>query len=364
MARIIDRIESAEVEEAVLADMVEFALDMPEVKRRVQERVELRVEEIVQERRDLTAELSNLREELHSVRTRLRSAEQATKRQADETTLAVKLAFDKALSNGAETLASAAIFDVLTRRLHRYDEGRNAEARGPVRSLVRGLPSTGAEDLLRILMTCGLSRRFAVVLIAASSCAWRSGLMVFLKGRFARQVTLAIAGHRANASVVEIPIGLTVALDQISIVVDDPKVSTLVLLNANVSDLGIYGATLLDFIVESSAGRIVRPELEIIGSLNDTQFSLDLPAETDRFGITIDLDWSPSFELSPDSRESDWFQDVVDSSGLEKNICKKLIDEVMKLGDLEQHGVTAMIARALSKNDKSVGVSFETPLKS
>jgi len=347
MARIVDRLDAAEVEEAVLQDMLTFALEMPVLRQRIEDGVQERIDEKCRERDDLRGDIERLTAERASAESKLRSIEKAAKKQASETASLVKDAFDKAVSKGVETLVSARIFETLSGSVVRSTVNEQQAGKSEEDPKFEVIAGTDRDSVLQMLKACGLNRRFSTYLISIFAAANRVGLGLFLRGEFARQVVLSVSRLGRSVASFDVPIGLVGRTVEFSRVIASEK--PLVILNANLSDFELYASEATDRMLARIAGLAGHHEFSLVGSLIESDLAIPLPMGTKRFSLTIDLAWAAYYELSGSEQagELSLLEDDLKASELNQTLCTGLLEEIERLPSIEQGGVSNVIRRAL-----------------
>lgn len=347
MARIVERAEAAQMEEAVINDMLEFALEAPALRQRIDDGVRQRIDQRFREKDDLQSELARLLSERTAAESRLRSAEKAARKQARETADLVKEVFDRAVTNGIETLVSARIFETLNGSAIKVPTQPQETGRHEEQSRLNVLPRVDRDSALQVLKACGLNRRFSVLLISAVMAACRVGIVVFLRGEFARQVIGTIARIEREAVSFDVPMGMLGRSSDIAqAILSDRPVA---ILNANLSDFELYASEITDRILMRIAGQSVGSDFSVMGSLADGDLTIPLPPSIRRYSLTIDIKWSDDYQLSNGEQSAD-FEDLNENlklSSLNQALAESLLAEIEQLPLVEQAGVVSVIKKAI-----------------
>jgi len=354
MARIVDRLEAAEVEEAILSDMLSFIADQPALKRRVEDEVEVRIRARMVERDRISSEIAALDAEHVAALARRREMERAGKRTVIETEAAVKAVFDKAIASGLETLASAQIFSFLK------SQGRQGQAKPGDRDTHTGpriQRPLARDEALRKLKACGLNRRFSVLFLSVVDIAARLGVVLFVKGAFARQIALVATSVGRSVYAYEVPLGATYADEYLKSRATADDGATTLLLNANLSQLELYASPLLDVLLPLDDVGTAKSRLAVVGTLIESDLALPVPESFAMFSMTVDLSWNQDFALDDDDGAtlSEKIGEVASSSRLRSPLPEALVEAISGLPSPEQLGVAKILHRALCQ-------SVRTPL--
>jgi hypothetical protein len=349
LARIIEHVEAAEKADDALNEMVTYILGLPDFRRLVDDSVKLRVDERMQDKEHILHEIKNLKAEHSRAEERLRNIEEVARRKASETAGQVKAAFDKAISNGLDTLVSAQVFQALGNSKSTQDGG---ELRQQIGSHVRISKASALhrQDALGLLKVYGIDRRFAMLLATVADVAARAGVAVLIRGEFSRQVAVAVSRMQGEVVVVHIPVGLIEPPEILKNTMDECK-GRLVLIDANLSDFDLYGQP----VVEAILGRIMDQDGDgfpiLFGSLMQNNLTLPMPIEMSRLSLLIDLKIGAEFELShePETIDLEDFTNVLAASTLHKSLGDRILDEVRNLPEGEQQGVLTMLRLCLTE---------------
>lgn len=348
MERIVQRVSFAESEDAVISDMLAYVLEMPSFKARVDEGINRKVVERSQERDQLSIELTRLRSDCVREEARLRTIGESIKKKTIEMNTQVRAAFDKAITNGIDTLVASAIFNELHHSIP-HGPGHTGAIRSPlVRVSVH--PAMQKDDVLRSLKAYGLGARFSFQLLATFRAAANAGIIVFLRGDFSRQAVVSLARSVGNVTVIDVPMGLTDRAPDVMSAISRDSRGASVLLNANLSDLELYAPELVDVVLTPALGEPTVEYPIVLGSLSGSQMALPLPSELSRLSLIIDLPGSINVQSTVDveDQDVDTFGEELSHSALHSAMSQRLLETIRNATPLDQTGIMAICRRSLT----------------
>lgn len=288
--RIAASLDQISINEEELEVVLGLLGSHAEVHRRVDELVTREFEERQAEKAGLQEEISALKKKKTELEEEGREIERQNRARADSVAASVRGAFARAIREGTEMLANAEIFQLLT---------------NPVRNSTRQeTPVTGfhqadhyvkrgalsATDVKERLRALGMNGRQAIVLSALSEVTRQSGVALVLKGSLARQcVQTLVRQDRDAVAIVDIPMGLTSSDFLRQLLCNLAEVNGFAFLNADLSPFEIYGAELLDLLIEQATSKGFSPR-PILMSCLDGDLSLPLPSALRRVSLVVDLD--------------------------------------------------------------------------
>jgi hypothetical protein len=288
--RIAESIDQISINEDELNAVLTLLGSHSDVHRRVDELVAKEFEERQAERVGLQGEISALKQKKADLEKAGREIERINQNRIASTTSSVRDAFGKAIREGAATLANAEIFQLLAEKPSRTShEAPTATPSDQLdgRVVYGELSTVDAKARLAVL---GINARQAFVLSELAKIANQSGAMLIFRGSLARQcVQTLIRQNRETAVTIDVPFGLTSPdfLRRRLEGIDEAK--GLALLNADLSAIEIYGADLLDMLMERAMSNATS-SLPILMSCIGGDLSLPFPNAIRRVSISVDLD--------------------------------------------------------------------------
>lgn len=344
LGRLGDLHEALEVLVAVL-------MSHEDVKRRIGQLVEERVAAIVASKESLHAEVHGLQRQLADLERTIRRQKEEHRKVRDDSIRVVKDAFEKARKGGLSTLADVAVFQALSQGFGQRDstEAAPARATGPsMRSVARS-----TDDAPFVFRSFGIPPQRTAAFVALGECAFRSGIMVGVKGLASRVVVGAWAGAIGPPGVlVDATVGLISDTAIREVCEDASRPNVIALLDSNLSALDIYARPLLDLVLARIGQGDARPA--VLFSINGGVGSLPVPRGFERLSVVIDLDARGDFLET--SALDDLTSRVLDSSGgsLYQDLWRPAADrfglEIRRLEPERQALVLSVLDRARSSS--------------
>lgn len=297
--RIAASIDQITINEEELDMVLALLGSHAEVRRRVDELVARELEERQGDKAGLQAEIAALKKKKTELETEGREIERRNRVRAEAVAFSVRDAFSSAIRDGTATLANAEIFQLLSGEIGRFgrQEAPTSLAHQSNDWIKRGALS--ASEVTARLSALGINGRQAFVLSMLSEVAERTGAVLILKGSLARQCARALVRqNRDIVAIIDIPMGLTSSdflRQQLESLADAKGVA---LLNADLSPFEIYGAELLDTLMDQALSKEANPKLMLMSCL-DGDLCLPLPTALRRVSLLVDLDsnWDEAKQL-------------------------------------------------------------------
>jgi hypothetical protein len=323
-------------------------LQHPLIRDEVSRGVELEVQTRAAEKTELQREMSNLKAEKAQWQNRVKELQAQHKRAENDAMALVKAAFDKAVNNGVDALANVAVINALR------DGAVPLPAIGPS-SHSSGLPFVVTHpgrmeiaELVERFSGLGIDRRTGAGIVEIVKLAAVCGLAVMFRGLAARFVVRDLAAALgANATNVEIGVGLVESLPLAGVMSDLDSEDALGLLSADVSPLELYGSSLIDHLIERSRNSSTNRGPLVILARSSSDFALSIPRALEALSISIDLDRKIGFSALAGGDESFWAElEERADHGLRRNAMSRLHDHVSGLDE----DIRALVEAILKSN--------------
>ncbi len=339
VAHALDRVVlDAESLEALFPVLV----SREEVQRRVDDIVERHVEEKLRDRAGLTTELEALRKRSGELQRESKELERRIKKQKADVEASVARVFSRAIEDGVASLAQVEIFRVLSAATDRSTKSavveqveQGLEVRVKQGSLTR-------DEAISRLVALGVRRRHAVALTLLAQLMAKAGGCLVLRGSDARQLVRVLGQiDSAVSGILEVPMGLTSSAPlRKALECAAHDIETIVVLDADLSPIEVYGSPLLDgpfdTVMSDNSTRT-----RLLFSCTGGDLALPLPASIRRIAVVIDLDssWDQQERLLSELEEDD--------IPLIKSVYVSLAKEVDRLQGAERNLVEGVLATAL-----------------
>lgn len=303
MRRVTRDIDRIVADQEAISEIVSFLLRRPEIDARISEAVAAEARSRTAVRDQLQGEIQRLTEEKGIWESKLRDLSTQHRKLSGEAMSVVKSAFDKAMATGVETLANAKIFQALAgevklgreREEHRTlaPHAENRTVKFAISDALVGVDAVG--NIVRY----GVGKRHASAIVEVVTIARECGMAVCFKGGFARAITstIATATSSKRVALVDVGIGLTDDLMIQALVETNQDISAIVLLDANLSSIDLYGRSVVDHLVERATREKNLESPAILLSLSASSMAVPLPRDLCRLSVTIDLDRDPDAEV-------------------------------------------------------------------
>lgn len=339
--RVAASIEQISINEEELDALLKVLGSHEEVLRRVNELIADEHEQRQAEKAGLQGEISLLKKRKSELEKEGHEIDRRNRAQVESVSASVREAFDKAVGDGVSTLANAKVFQLLTNAVG------NTPRQDP--SVVSSKQSDGwikrgafsEVDVKARLSVLGINKRQAFVLSRLAGMAAASGVALILKGGMARQCVQALVRQDRDAvAIVDIPMGLTSGDFLRQTLTNLAELQGVAFLNADLSPLEIYGAELIDLLVEQAMAGIPSPR-PIFFSCIGGDFSLPLPKALHRISLVVDLDldWDEGQQLLD--------QVEPDSLLLLPALRERLFDAILAMDDGDRRHIETAVVRAL-----------------
>lgn len=333
LLRLTDQREALEV-------LVETVAQRAEVRSRIDQVVEFEAAKKLAVRTDLQGDIERLQKERAEWEERIRKQRDEHKRLRDETTKVVRSAFDRARNEGMpKLLADAAIFQALS-------TSAGLSPAQPVASTAVALPRTLQPlqrellvvegDAVAALRKFGVSKQRATAFSALSRAVHGAGLMLSVKGSVARPAVEAWAVTLgARGTLLDVSVGLIDDEAVRAMLGSIPAPEVVVLFDANLSALDIYGRPLTDLAISNIAQSPAASMPATFIVLSDGLGALPVPRTFEQLSVEIDLERRYEF------RDATYFEGMTLESGAETEYpslsrlweigARRLSDEIDKL---------------------------------
>lgn len=339
VANALDRVVlDAESLEALFPVLV----SREEVQRRVDDIVGRHVEEKLKDRVGLTTELEALRNKNDQLQRESKELERRIKKQKVDVEASVGQAFSRAIEDGVASLAQVEIFRVLSASTDRSTKSAVIdEIKQRLEVRVKHGALTKDEAISR-LVALGVKRRQAIALALLTQLMAKAGGCLVIRGNDARQLVRVLGQiDSAVCGFLEIPMGLTsgAPLRQ-ALAAAAQDIEAIVVLDADLSPIEVYGSSLLDGPFDTAMGdNSTRARLLL--SCTGGDMALPLSPSIRRVAVVIDLDssWDQQERLLSELEEDD--------IPLLKSVFASLAKEVDQLQGAERNLVESVLTAAL-----------------
>jgi hypothetical protein len=296
----IDR--GAEDFESLVKDLLQSSSIKTDIEKRVTEKIDT-----------LAAERARELQSIESLKREKANLERGIERlrdEADKKAKAVRNAIQKAFANTSskelESLGQIAVFDALMSRRQEPSQGAPREAESPQRIYWGPLINPSKRPIAELFREFGLKAAMATRVENATRLAVRLGLPLVAAGAGAFHVgtQLAAALCAESCLVGDVVIGL---LDSPNIAnrLTEPGVDTMLLRNANLSDLSVYASDLLSLIFQQSMEKAPSAKrAKVILTTVTGAAALPMPQEIGQLAVSLDL-MTIEAVLTDDSRHSE-----------------------------------------------------------
>lgn len=339
--RVAASIDQISINEEELDALLKLLGAREEVLRRVDELIAEEHEKRQAEKAGLQREVALLRKRKSELEKDGQEIERNNRAQVDSVAASVREAFAKAVREGASTLANAEVFHLLTGAAGSTLRQETSIV-GP--NHLDGWIKRGAfseVDVKARLSALGINRRQAFVLSKLAYAAATSGVALILKGGMARQCVQTLARHDRDAvAIVDIPMGLTSGDFLRQMLTSLVDIQGMALLNADLSPLEIYGAELIDLLIEQAMIGMPSPKPVFFSCLGG-DLCLPLPKTLHRASLVVDLDldWDEGQQLLD--------QVEPDSLLLLPALRERLFNAIFAMDDDDRRYIEPALVRAL-----------------
>jgi hypothetical protein len=340
--RVAASIDQISINEEELDALMKLLGTREKVLRRVNELIAEEHEQRQAEKAGLQGEISSLKKRKSELEKEGHEIERGNRAKVESVAASVREVFAKAVREGASTLANAEVFQLLMSTVGSTPPRQEPSVLGS--NQLDGWIKQGAfseVDVKARLSVLGINRRQAFVLSTLAEVAATSGVALILKGGMARQcVQTLVRQERDAVAIVDIPMGLTSADFLRQALTNLAELQGAAFLNADLSPLEIYGAELIDLLVEQAMAGIPSPR-PIFFSCIGGDFSLPLPKVLHRISLVVDLDldWDEGQQLLD--------QVEPDSLLLLQALRERLFDAILAMNDGDRRHIEPALVRAL-----------------
>lgn len=341
IGRIAAALDEVAFEAETIDSLIPVIVGRPEIQHRVEEIVQEQVAEERKEQAWLKAEIEQLKKKNADLARKGRELESQIQQRSEEIESSVRLAFDRAITDGATSLANALIFRQLGGGTERTIGPR--EGQTPHCELVVELHSKAIDKEEAIARIASLSgrRRLALALVHLTLIARLAGVQLVLVGQDARQIARTLCRiDTPTGGSVDIPMGLTAngslrrALDGAG-----TKVDSLAILDADLSPIEIYASFLVDATYDASSG-IGASDRHVIYACGGGDLTLPIPDTLRRVSVVVQLD-KPMQAVPRDIAEIE-----EDSVPLMRGLFSKLIGHLEALSSGDRNAVGSVLVDA------------------
>lgn len=252
------------------------------------------VREYEASRADLLKGRQGLENDLKQLKAAKLRLQDDTKKMASEVATAVSKAFEKAQSNGLESLANVALFQALiggkpALAPEPMIASRSTDSRISVEHF--GPRAEAAEDILRhIGIRTAEARSIAALLREAAAV----GLSIGLQGTAASYIgkRLAAGFTKSHCAIVDVYIGKINRLDIVTALSElGPEVDLVLFRAANYSDFSAYGVDIESELLDKLSGDISAKSRTFMFSFENGPAALPVPRILRQACLILDLDW-------------------------------------------------------------------------
>ena len=301
------RVAAALDEISILDTNLDAVIDLlgvhQDVARRVDELIDKELESRQDEKAGIESEISQLRKKATDLRRKVDELARASLKEAEATSDVVREAFNKAIRDGAMTIANAEIFRLLApgKRAESSSELTSSHATKDGLTWIRNSPLSDVDVATR-LSALGIGARQSTILLAVYEVTRSAGIALIVRGRMARQCIETLACHKSDQTMFfDVPMGLTSGeqlRNQLQIAKHGQAVA---ILNADLSPPEVYGGGLMDLLFEQAADT-APGGAGILLSCVGGPYSVPLPNSLKPVALTMDIDsdWDVSERLLED----------------------------------------------------------------
>lgn len=339
-ARVAQSLEQVALDAETLEALFPIIVGREEVKRRVDDAVEVQVASRMKERAGLISELESLRNRNEELQRASKSLQSQIKKQEKEVAASVGRAFSRAMEDGFASLAKVEIFRTLSRPNDQPASSMASSVSQELSLHIKRGALTRNEATTR-LVALGVSRRRAVGLTLLSQTVGKAGGCLFLRGSDARQIARILGSIESEVTgFIEIPIGLTSSTSMKQALRPANDLETIVVLDADLSAIEAYASPLLDEPFDAITGEASKTARLLFSCLGG-DLALPLPHSIRRVSVIIDLDsiWDQQEPRLSDLEEADVL--------IAKSIYSELIKEVELLEGAERDLLDGVLGGAL-----------------
>lgn len=341
IGRIAAALDEVAFEAETIDSLIPVIVGRPEIQLRVEEIVQEQVAEKRKEQAGLKTEIEQLKKKHADLARKGRELESQIQQRSAEIESSVRLAFDRAITDGATSLANAMIFRQLSGSVERTAGSR--EEQSPTCELVVDLHSKTIDKDEAIARIASLSgrRRLALALVHLTCIARLAGVHLVLTGPDARQIARTLCRIDTHVSgSVDIPMGLT-ASSSLRRALDNAgtKVENLAILDADLSPIEIYASFLVDATYDAASG-IGTSDRHVIFACGGGDLALPIPGSLRRVSVVVQLD--KSVQAVP----RDISEVEEDSVPLMRALFSKLIGHLEALSSGDRSAVGSMLVDA------------------
>ena len=297
-------------------------------------------------RTELQGEIEQLKKDRLQLEDRILKQREEHKKLREETTKVVRGAFDKARNEGVtKLLAEVAIFQALIPSAPPAIATASALPPRTLRPFQRDLVAADG-DPVGVLRNFGIAKQRAAALVALAKAVHGAGLMLTVKGIVARPAVEAwAAALGARGVLLDVSVGL----------IDDEPLRTLlgsssapeaiVLFDANLSALDIYGRSLTDLAIANIVQSVTSPLPATFLVLSEGLGALPIPRTFEQLSVDVDLERRYEF------RAASHFEGMTLETGVEA--------EHRSLSRLWELGARRLVAEIdkLPSDDKALALS-------
>ena len=279
--------------ESLIADLMSTEIVKKDIEGRIQQQIDSTSDEIRKERKAL----ENLRKEQQRLQESISDLKVEFDERVKKLRSAMRRAFEGAKAKEAETLAQVGLLQVLkvdelSSRERLYDEARSAVPMSGIN--VRSVDPIEV-PLADVFRTVGFPDAVCTLYADTIEIGFSAGLPLIVEGPGAAVVSHKISCclSRGGGAELDIPLGLSSA-EPFKTIVAAHTEGTLVLRNANLSDMSVYSGLLIDEFVayQLRSGPCVSPRRLILSGAGGPA-ALPWPVDVEQVALKLNLGMTP-----------------------------------------------------------------------
>lgn len=340
----------------VTREIVSELLNVPSVRKEIEDAKEQIVSEFIKSKEDISGELEKLRRQKDSVVKEISQKKEDLKLQSAEVTKSVRKAFETAKAAGVDSLGQIALFQGV---LGQNETIATSSSPGinvspyTTRMLVAEIAGEKGK-LSDKFIALGFSKSVARRLELAIEIGARVGFIISFRGSFAslivREVSVAIS--RRTVLSIDIPVGLVDAVELDNVLRKDNGVDVVLLRNANNSAMDAYALSLQDIAARRISLGCSDSGPSILVSLSNGISALPLSTSLIETSFLFDLDNIEPENLVDDAE--DYIEDIRNRLASSKRGgstwligLSRLLDEISRIDSIDRPGVLGLIKQGV-----------------
>jgi hypothetical protein len=347
--RVVGKLDALSHTEAEYDSIVGELMSVPSVRADIESRKQLEVANTSEELRKERKALDNLRKEKRALEESIEYLKDQHDARAKNLRAAMRRVFEEAKEKEADTLAQAALLDVLTPQvLPNREVPRDDSAASATAVVVQSL-EVSTVPLADEFRGVGFPDAVASLYARALQLGFHAGLPVIIEGPGAAYFSVSVARslERGLTTTCDIPLGL-ITIGALRAPLERHSEGPLVLKNANLSDVSVFGADLIEGVMAYQLGRerlrIPRPWI-LAGAGGPA--SLPWPADLQCAALKLNL------AASPYSSDGEGGAEAVPVSPVQRKIWSRLRMEIEKTSNGEElEGLLAALLMGSAKSPR------------